>query len=468
MIAGPSICRPGRQSSAVVPRHRRQPGLLEVRLDVLRRRRLGPAGRRLARRSVRLLEHGRRTRLPEQALEVLARLADGEDPLVRRVERLLDRAHVRRPTRAATGPARRAPTPVRGSGPRRRSPCASRVTGSPREPGRGTRPPAPRPRPAPRSPPRGRASVSPRTDCARTRRRCRRRARRRPRARSPSTAASTRRQPSSRAIGTMFRPEAPPPATSVTSRGIDALRDRDLADRPDDVLGGDRQRRVSGLVDAEPERTPRRPLDGRVRGVRVERQPPAEEVVGVDPAEHDRGVGDRRLACRRGRSRLGRARRRRSAGRRGAVRPGRSRRSSRRRRRSTSTSTARMPVMCPIQRPPSQVSRRVVDLAGGDEPDVEGRAARVADDQVAGRPLSAFGVRQRRDGRHRRARADRVDRPLGHLLRTPGAAERGGDEDVAVAALPAAGPARASAGSPASAASATRRSPSRTPAGTRG
>ena len=31
--------------------------------------------------------------------------------------------------------------------------------------------------------------------------------------------SSTRRQPSSRAIGTMLSPEAPPPATSVTSRG---------------------------------------------------------------------------------------------------------------------------------------------------------------------------------------------------------------------------------------------------------
>ncbi len=31
--------------------------------------------------------------------------------------------------------------------------------------------------------------------------------------------SSTRRQPSSRAIGTTFRPEAPPPATIVTSRG---------------------------------------------------------------------------------------------------------------------------------------------------------------------------------------------------------------------------------------------------------
>ena len=83
----------------------------------------------------------------------------------------------------------------------------------------GTRPPERRPPPTPRSPPRGRATVSPRTDCGRTRRRCLRRARRRPRARLPSTAASTRRHPSSRAIGTMFRPEAPPPATRVTSLG---------------------------------------------------------------------------------------------------------------------------------------------------------------------------------------------------------------------------------------------------------
>ena len=37
----------------------------------------------------------------------------------------------------------------------------------------------------------------------------------------------------------------------------------------------------------------------------VERHPAAEEVLAVEPAEHDVGVGDRRLACRRGRRRPG-------------------------------------------------------------------------------------------------------------------------------------------------------------------
>ena len=51
-------------------------------------------GHELSRAQLRLLEDRRRARLPEQALEVLARLADREDALVRGVEGLLECPHV--------------------------------------------------------------------------------------------------------------------------------------------------------------------------------------------------------------------------------------------------------------------------------------------------------------------------------------------------------------------------------------
>src|SRR5439155_7152358 len=61
---------------------------------------------------------------------------------------------------------------------------------------------------------------------------------------------------------------------------------------------------------------------------------------------------------------------------------------------------------------------RVADLPARDEADVEGRAAGVADDQIAVRDrLLRARIRERRDGRHRRPGADRVDRPLHHLTR---------------------------------------------------
>ena len=105
---------------------------------------------------------------------------------------------------------------------------------------------------------------------------------------------------------------------------VDALRDRDLADRADHVLGRDRQGGVGGLLDAHAERLADR-LQDAARGVGVERQQAAEEVGRVDPAEHDGGVRDGRLACRRARSRRGRDRRPRSAARRAGGRRGRSR-----------------------------------------------------------------------------------------------------------------------------------------------
>ena len=74
----------------------------------------------------------------------------------------------------------------------------------------------------------------------------------------------------------------------------------------------------------------------------VERHRAAEEVVRVEPAEHQVGVGQRSARCRPCRRRPGPARPRRSAARRAAGRPCRSRRSSRRRRRSCCTATQGM------------------------------------------------------------------------------------------------------------------------------
>ena len=86
--------------------------------------------------------------------------------------------------------------------------------------------------------------------------------------------SSTRRQPSSRAIGTMLSPAAPPPATSVTSRGSMPCVIVISRIAPTMCSRGDRQRRVRCLLDVMPERRRHAALDRRARGVGVERQPP--------------------------------------------------------------------------------------------------------------------------------------------------------------------------------------------------
>ncbi|MFN8663839.1 MAG: hypothetical protein U0075_18235 [Thermomicrobiales bacterium] len=75
----------------------------------------------------------------------------------------------------------------------------------------------------------------------------------------------------------------------------------------------------------------------------------------------------------------------------------------------------------------------VVDLAVADESDIERRAAGVADQQVFVQHLAARLRLAVGDGGHRghaRARADRVDRPLDHFLRSPRATEGGGHKQV--------------------------------------
>ncbi len=56
---------------------------------------------------------------------------------------------------------------------------------------------------------------------------------------APAVLAGGPASTSSRAMGMMFRPEAPPPATIVTFSRSYALGERDLAEGADDVLGGD-------------------------------------------------------------------------------------------------------------------------------------------------------------------------------------------------------------------------------------
>ena len=159
--------------------------------------------------------------------------------------------------------------------------------------------------------------------------------------RAPAVAGtSTWRQPSSRAIGRMLSPAAPPPATSSASRGsTPSLIVISLIARDHVLVGDCRGSRVPRLSAVPPSccgeladhhRAPR-PTSSFMRA--------AEEVVRVEVAEHQRGVGDRRLgaaAAVAGGTGIGAGalRARRAAG-----RPDRPRRSSRRRRRYCATST---------------------------------------------------------------------------------------------------------------------------------
>ena len=76
--------------------------------------------------------------------------------------------------------------------------------------------------------------------------------------------------------------------------GVHPVLHRDLLDRLDHLLAGKRQHRGRGLVRREFQRH-RNLLQHVRRGGDVEPHAPAEEVVRVDIAEHDRGVGDGRL-----------------------------------------------------------------------------------------------------------------------------------------------------------------------------
>ena len=211
---------------------------------------------------------------------------------------------------------------------------------------------------------------------------------------------------------------------------VDPLRDRDLADRPDDVLGRHRQGRLRGLVEAQPQRLGDVLLDRLPGGLRVERQAAAEEEVRVDPAERHRRIRHGRLEAAApvaDRPRIGPGAARPDAKQASGVDPD-DRAAARSDRLDVDRADAR-DVADPAPAEPRLGGR--ADLAARDEPDVERRPARVADDEVALALLELLArVGDRRDRSHGGARADRVDGPLDDLVGAPRPAEGGRDEEV--------------------------------------
>ena len=238
---------------------------------------------------------------------------------------------------------------------------------------------------------------------------------------------------------------------------VDALVDRDLLDRGDHELVGERQDRGRRGVAVDAQLRRQIASITRPRGIDVERHRAAEEALRVEVAEHDRGVGDGRLGAAAavaggagvGAGALGADAQQPAGvepGDRAAAGPDRCARRPRRGRSGGRRTAA-----------PSQVSRVEHDAAVADHADVEARAAGVADDHVA-----AGRARARcRGGRPRgRARARTERRWIGRStpVHRQHAAERGGREQLARRTRRRAGPPRSRAGAPASAASARRRS----------
>ena len=167
---------------------------------------------------------------------------------------------------------------------------------------------------------------------------------------------NTWRHPSSRAIGRIFSPAAPPPATSRLSRGsipwliVMSLIAPTMWSPATSIIA--RAASFTSRLSREAifATAPR----GRVG---VQTHPSAQKIIRIEIAEHQRRVGDRRLGAAECRSRPAPARRVRSGGRRAAIRRDRSRRSSRRRRRCFSRRPRPCPVICPVKIGPSQVSR---------------------------------------------------------------------------------------------------------------
>ena len=126
---------------------------------------------------------------------------------------------------------------------------------------------------------------------------------------------------------------APPKAQSVKSRGSSPRSISTERSAPTMLLSAMRTMASAVSSTRLAELSRRSAAIACARGLGVERHAAAEEVVRVDAAEHQVGVGDGRLGAAAAVAGRARAWRRRSAGRRAACRPCRSRRSSRRRRR---------------------------------------------------------------------------------------------------------------------------------------
>ena len=216
-------------------------------------------------------------------------------------------------------------------------------------------------------------------------------------------------------------PAAPPPPTRTAVAGIDPLVQRDLLDRPHHVL---RREPAGPPPPPRPASSPSGVADlardRLLRGCRIELHRAAEEVVGVDVAEDEARVGHGRpvaAAAVAGGPGSEPALCGPTCSRPPVVDPGDASRRPRRcssRRPTGSRSCARSSCS------PSHVSPRPRDPAAPDEADVEARPAGVGDDRGVGAGVEPRVVAAGH-GRHRRARADRVDRRLATALasRTP-------------------------------------------------
>ena len=207
---------------------------------------------------------------------------------------------------------------------------------------------------------------------------------------------------------------------------IEALVDRDVLDRRDHVLVRDGEDGVGRAFEIEAERLGHARPHGLRGPVGVELEPAAQEVVGVDVAEHHRGVRDRRLdaaqpVAGRAGHRAGALRAHTQQARR--VDPG-------------DRAAARADRLDVDRREPRHVARphpaepglaRELDVAVADDADVEARAAHVADDRV---PVFT-GVEPSRDRSHRGPGVDGVDGPRHDVVDREDAAERRDDEQLA-------------------------------------
>ena len=125
---------------------------------------------------------------------------------------------------------------------------------------------------------------------------------------------TTRGDSSSSATPQAWIGPAPPNASTVTPRRSSPCSTACIRDGRGHVLVDELVDAGRGVADRQAERG-RRPTPARARlAAEVERHVAAEEVAGVEQAEREVGVGDRRARRRRGRSTPGRDRRRRDSG----------------------------------------------------------------------------------------------------------------------------------------------------------
>ena len=179
------------------------------------------------------------------------------------------------------------------------------------------------------------------------------------------------RQPARAAAGDEDRVRGSMPWLIVMSR-----------DRGDHVLVGDRERSPRPPRWTRGRAARRSRLDRLARRLRVELQPAAEEIAGIDVAEHDGRVGHRRLGAAAPVTGRARAPRRRSAGPTRSSPPGSIQAMLPPPAPTFFTSTEERPVMWPVNTLAEPGLTRELDLAVAHHADVEARPAGVADDEV--------------------------------------------------------------------------------------